>query len=76
MVEIGSSESIPPGESILFSIPMNHLSERWHVEIPYDFELPQGRCCRDPKVGGQPHMVVDYEFRDLPPDSRREIQTR
>ena len=74
--EVGSTESIPSGEGILFSIPVNHLSERWHIEIPYDFDLPQRKCCRDPNVGGQPHMVVNYELWDLPPEARDTIHTR
>jgi hypothetical protein len=76
MGEVGSTESIPPGEGILFSIPVNHLSERWHIEIPYDFDSPQGKCCRDPNVGGQPHMVDDYELWDLPPEARAKIHTK
>jgi hypothetical protein len=76
MEEVGSTESILPGQGILFSIPMNHLSDRWHIQIPYDFDLPQGKCCRDPNVGGQPHMVVDYELWDLPTEARAKIQTR
>jgi hypothetical protein len=76
MEEVGSSESIPPGKGILFSVPVNHLSERWHIQIPYDFDLPQGKCCRDPDVGGEPHMVVDYELWDLPPEAHAKILTR
>ena len=76
MGEVGSTESIPPGEGILFSIPVNHLSDRWHIQIPYDFDLPPGKCCRDPNVGGQPHMVVDYELSALPSESRAKIHTR
>jgi hypothetical protein len=65
--EVGSSESIPPGKGILFSISVNHLSKRWRIEIPYTFDLPQGRCCRDPNIGGEPKMVVEYSLWDLPP---------
>jgi hypothetical protein len=74
MEEVGSSERISPGERILFSVPVNHLSERWHIEIPYDFDLPKGTCCRATDVGGEPKMVIEYRLWDLPPDSRAEIQ--
>ncbi len=74
MGDVGSSESIAPGERILFSAPVNHFSERWHIEIPYTFDLPKGKCCRATDVGGQPKMVIEYGSWDLPPDSRAEIQ--
>jgi hypothetical protein len=76
MEEVGSSESIAPGEQILFSVPANHFSERWHIEIPYTFDLPQGKCCRDADIGGEPKMVIEYSLWDLPPDSRARIQQK
>jgi len=44
MEEVASSVSIGPGREIVFSMPINHLSERWHVEIPFDFELPPDKA--------------------------------
>jgi len=76
MEEVGSSESIPPGEEILFSIPVNHLRKRWHIEIPYTFDLPSGECCRDTDIGGAPKMVIEYSLRDLPPESLTEIKQK
>lgn len=72
--DVGSSEDIPPGESILFSVPVNHLSNRWHIEIPYSFALPPGKCCRKPDIGGQPVMVMYYGLWDLPQESLSEIK--
>jgi hypothetical protein len=62
-----------PGESILFSIPVNHLSKRWHIEIPYTFALPRGKCCHNLDVGGEPVMVIVYGLEDLPRESLTEI---
>jgi hypothetical protein len=76
MEEVGSSEHISPGERILFSVPVNHLSERWHIEIPYKFDLPRGKCCHDIDIGGEPKMVIEYLLRDLPPDSQAEIRQK
>jgi hypothetical protein len=76
MADVGSSENISPGESILFSIPVNYLSKRWHIEIPYSFELPRGKCCRDPEIGGEVMMVISYSLQDLPPKALVELQQK
>jgi len=67
MSDVGSFQSIPPGRAILFSIPINHLGKRWHIEIPFRFDLPGGKRPRDPNIGGQPSMVITYSVGDLPP---------
>lgn len=79
MLELGSLLSIPAGNSILFSIPVNHLGERWHVEIPFQFELPRGPgvcppICRDPNNSGIVSMAIPYGIYDLPPKVRAEIE--
>ncbi len=65
--EVGSSDTIPSGKAVLFSIPTNHLGKDWHIEIPFSFEEPPGHCCRDSNVwGGQPEMHLSYSLEDLP----------
>lgn len=76
MEEVASTISIDPGEEILFSMPVNHLGKRWHVEIPFEFDLPAGKGPRDPKTGGEPVMVVEYTLWDLPPESQAGIPTK
>jgi hypothetical protein len=71
--EVGSWETIRPGESILFSIPTNHLSEKWHIEIPYKFELPT-KCCRPENVGGETKMVLLYGKWHLPPEVAKQLK--
>lgn len=73
MEEVASLVTIGPGEEVLFSMPVNHLSKRWHVEIPFEFELPKGKGSRDPINGGIPVMVVQYSLWDLPSKSRAQI---
>jgi hypothetical protein len=73
MEEVGSLVTINPRREILFSMPANHLSKRWHIEIPFEFGLPKGKGPRDPNNGGEPQMVVTYSLWDLPPKSRAEI---
>jgi len=58
LFHVASLITIDPGEEILFSLPVNHLNRNWHIEIPFNFELPQGKGPRDPLNGGEPLMAV------------------
>jgi len=66
LFHVASLITIDPGEEILFSLPVNHLSRNRHIEIPFNFELPQGKGPRDPLNGGEPLMAVHYSLWDLP----------
>lgn len=74
--DVSSSESIPPGQSLLFSVPVTHLSKSWHIEIPYTFDLPRGKGPRQPIVGGEPKMVLLYSVWDLPEDVQQDLKNR
>src|SRR5260370_6871256 len=77
MFDVGSSESIHPGESVLFSVPMNHFGNRWQIEIPFQFDLPKGKGLRDPNLwGGQPKTVLEYSLYDLPPKYQTEVEMK
>ncbi len=71
--DVGSRVTIPPGKSVLFSIPVTHLSKLWHIEIPYEFDLPSGKGPRLPRVGGEPKMVLFYSIWDLPEDIQQKV---
>lgn len=71
--DVRSAETVPPGESVLFSVPTTHLSKSWHIEIPYEFDVPPGKGPRQPIIGGQPKMVLIYSAWDLPEDVRRQL---
>jgi len=51
---------IPPGGEILFSLPINHVSKTWHVEVPFRFALKQEGTIR------QPYSHVAFFRGDLP----------
>jgi hypothetical protein len=70
---VASLITIDPGEEILISLPVNHLSRNWHIEIPFDFELPQGKGSRDPLNGGEPVMAVHYSLWDLSPKAQTDL---
>jgi hypothetical protein len=71
MAEVGSSESIPSGTDILFSVPVNHVDRNWYFEIPFRFDLPQGKGPRAENVGGEPVNVIRYGLGDLPSKYQR-----
>jgi hypothetical protein len=39
---------IPPGGEVRFSVPVNHVSETWHFEIPFRLALPNKGRVRPP----------------------------
>jgi hypothetical protein len=53
MFDVASLIAIGPGEEMLFSMPVNHLSKRWHVEITFAFELP-------PEKAHSPQTLLDF----------------
>ena len=42
-IDVSSTATLQVSESLLFSIPVNHLSRTWHIEIPFRFDLPHKR---------------------------------
>ena len=75
LADVGSSISIPPAKAILFSIPTNHISEHWHIDIRFQFDLPDGKkkCCHDPEISPGPDLSIAYHIWDLPPVERAKI---
>ena len=59
-----TSSVINPGKNFLFSIPRNHLSADWHIQVRFEFALPE------PRLGIQPYGLVSYSWTDLPQEVR------
>lgn len=74
VAELSSAATIAPNGSLLFSVPTTHLNDSWHIEIPFEFKIPTGKCCRPENVGGEPKMVLRYSIWDLPTDIKRELR--
>jgi hypothetical protein len=72
--EVGSRQAIEPGTDLLFSVPINHVGPRWSFEIPFEFEIVNGKYPRDPTVNGFPRMVFSYSMFDLPPNAMKEVE--
>jgi hypothetical protein len=74
--DVVSSQTVAPGEFVLFTVPVTHLSKHWHIEIPFDFCVPMGKGPRDPIIGGQPEMVLEYSAWDLPETIQQQLEHR
>lgn len=73
VAELHSVAHLAPGESALFSIPVNHLGKTWHIEIPYTFETPSRGGPHPDDVGGEPQMVLLYSREDLPEEIKKQL---
>jgi hypothetical protein len=60
---------IPPGGEVLFSLPINHVSQTWHFEVPFRFALKQEGAIR------QPYSYVAFSWDDLPESYRKAQET-
>jgi hypothetical protein len=59
-----STTSISPGESILFSVPANHVSPSWSLEIRF-YLAPPGAL-----FGSGPYSVLSFDWVDIPEQFR------
>ena len=73
--DVSSAATLGASESLLFSIPVNHLSGSWHIEIPFRFDLPHKRPSHyEENIGGQPYLMIGYWLSDLPADARKQVE--
>jgi hypothetical protein len=64
---------VPPGQAVLFSLPINHVGKSWHIKIPFNFVIPTGGGPRPQAVGGEPVIHLNYSLYDLPDVVRTRI---
>jgi hypothetical protein len=79
--DVVSTETIMPGATVLFSVPVNFVTKKWHFEITFqlgsdisDRQIPEGQAFLNPDVRGQVHMTLSYGFRELPEEHRAEVE--
>lgn len=58
--EVFSTTTIEPGENILFSVPINHVSAWWHMRITFNLDV--GGAI----YGSEPYNVVSFYWQDIP----------
>jgi len=71
--DVVSTETIMPGTSVLFSVPANFVTKKWHFEITFHLgsEASDGGI---PEVRGQVEMILSYNFWDLPEEHQAEVE--
>lgn len=63
-IDVVSTMTINPGEAMLFSVPFNHVSQRWYLRVKFALELPQ-KTSRP-----QPYTFADFSWVDIPKEYR------
>jgi hypothetical protein len=76
-----SLETIMPDAGVLFSVPVNFVTKKWHFEISFhlgsevpDGLIPEGLAFVNPDVRGLVEMTLSYGFWDLPEEHRDEVE--
>ncbi len=58
--EVGSVTTVHSGESVLFSVPSNHLSSEWYLRVRFTLAVSPDR------IGDQPYSYADFRWEQLP----------
>lgn len=59
---------VQPGDSVSFSYPVSHISEMWHLEVPFRLALPSSGDLRPP------YSAVALYWGDLSESDRSKIK--
>ncbi len=62
--EVYSLTTVNPGESLLFSVPLNHVAPDWYLRVRFTLAVSPS------KVGDQPYSFADFRWEQLPEDVR------
>jgi len=66
---IGSPVTIAAGKSILFSVPVNHVSKSWYLRVPFRFRLTSLEASE------QPICYAEFTLENIPEKQRDKLQT-
>src|SRR5580658_7716336 len=64
-MEVHSVEVLPPGKSILFSVPLNHVGPKWYLRVQFTLAVSAD-------LGGQPYSYADFFWEHLPTVVRKQ----
>jgi hypothetical protein len=62
--EVSGAAKIKPGESLLFGVPLNHVSEYWFMRVKFALDLNASSIA----VG--PYTYLDFHVWDIPKENR------
>lgn len=58
--DTGTPVVIEPGRDLVFSVPSDHVTKQWSMEVPFQFSLPSV------KHGVQPTCLAQFDWGDIP----------
>jgi hypothetical protein len=66
--DVGSPATIRPGRELLFSIPADHITPSWYLQVSFSFVLSNAPS------GKQPSSLVDFTWGDVPANFQQELR--
>jgi hypothetical protein len=66
--DVGSPATIHPGRDLLFSIPADHVTPAWFLQVSFGFVLSKTAS------GRQPSSVVDFSWGDIPAQFQAQLR--
>lgn len=63
-VDFATLLTIPPGEDLLFSVPVNHVQPSWYLRVRFNLQLSLTSAL-------QPLSYVTFSWRDIPEEHRK-----
>ncbi len=66
--EVFSTRTVAPRGDLLFSVPLNHVSPWWHMQIMFNFDVGDGGH------GSEPYSVVSFYWQDIPEKLRVDLR--
>ena len=70
--DIGTLVTIPPKGDLLFSVPAESVSERWYIQVRFEFALPTPKSIKGQPTGNyDPYMVADFDWYNIPEAFRK-----
>lgn len=58
--DVFSTTTVAPGESLLFSVPLNHVGPSWGMQVRFYLDFP-GHF-----YGTGPYTIVSFDWQDIP----------
>ena len=62
-IDVHSLMTVYPGKSVLFSVPLEHLSPHWYIRVEFNLEVSKDR-------GDQPNSYANFYWDKLPKEVR------
>lgn len=68
--DTSSLVKVRPGMSLTFSVPEDHVTSEWYMQVPFEFDLPPV------KTGVEPICFAPFSWEDIPEKDRLSAPVR